>query len=440
MTLNTFRRAVVAYVVYAAIHVIFDSTLAGAQPADAMDLRQAVVHGSPASVAGWDRTVTIDGLKFDARDGLSFRASVPGSWNSHVPGWGDPSAGDRCVERPGFDNGCVLYTVWAVADIGGQLHAAGYIQMWKDRASTGAPLPSDWVNWGGDVRGIFGPELLNYRPKAGDRMGFFITAGNARLVGDSPRHERSNVVAVALPAGDSGEFEFGGAPQTDNKQVVEDAKRDLLAAGADLSGACGAFRITNLVAWRLRPAYGFLVKRGGNRAIVAADGSCKNGDNPGDGFATDYIIERATGFGFDILKDGGDANGPQWAGPETDAEMVARNRANFAEPFEWKFSGGPGPVDPPADAGLKARVEKLEADLAALAHEAETTDAELHGAIGQIVGKVNELIEGLNALRAVVDSLAADVTALKAKPIPVSCTAAIRTGAFNIPISCRLGQ
>jgi hypothetical protein len=40
-------------------------------------------------------------------------------------------------------------------------------------------------------------------------MGFFVTAGNARGVGEvTSVRERSNVVFVSLPAGDVGDFDF----------------------------------------------------------------------------------------------------------------------------------------------------------------------------------------------------------------------------------------
>ncbi len=121
--------------------------------------------------------------------------------------------------------------------------------------------------------------------------------------------------------------------QTD---VVAQAKADLQAHGVDLSGACGAVKITNLAAWRLRPQYGLLHKAGGNRAILKADGSCLTGEQSSDpeGYATDYVIDRATGFGFDLLGDGGGANNPQWAGPEDAPDMVSRNWANFREPLD----------------------------------------------------------------------------------------------------------
>jgi hypothetical protein len=176
---------------------------------DAIDLRQAVVHDSPADVADWPVTVRISRLTMRPGglqpDGLAFEtaAAIPDAWNYHVPGWGDP--GRTCPA-----DGCVLYTVWAVAKVRAHWHAAGFIQMWKGRPSTGAPILSDFhKNWA-YAHDRWG-DLNEYIPHEGDWMGFFLTAGNARHVGGATSvRERSNVVMVRLPAGDSGAIDFGG--------------------------------------------------------------------------------------------------------------------------------------------------------------------------------------------------------------------------------------
>jgi hypothetical protein len=110
------------------------------------------------------------------------------------------------VVPPGF-GGPLQYTVWAVVNIGGQWYTSGFIQMWRGRSSTGAPILSDFArNWAYDSR--WGP-MAGYQPHVGEQMGFFVSAGNARGTGNvSSVRERSNVVVVALPAGDSGVFTF----------------------------------------------------------------------------------------------------------------------------------------------------------------------------------------------------------------------------------------
>jgi hypothetical protein len=139
-------------------------------------------------------------------------------------------------------------------------------------------------------------------------------------------------------------------PGVDHTREVDAAKQQLVDAGVSLVGACGAMKITNLVAWNLRPHYGLLSKAGGFRAVLHADGSCESGGAQFDttrepGFATDYLIERATGHGYDTLSDGGGANGAHWQGPETDQVMVNRNFQNFSEPLD---PAGYFPQRPPA--------------------------------------------------------------------------------------------
>lgn len=134
---------------------------------------------------------------------------------------------------------------------------------------------------------------------------------------------------------------------------VARAKADLQAHGVSVAGACGAAKLTNLVVWRLRPAYGLLFKQGGNRAVLRADGSCLSGDESSEGgYATDYVIQRSTGGGFDLLGDGGGANNPQWAGPENDPATIARNFQNFREPIDPRgyyaeFTPTPAPTPAP---------------------------------------------------------------------------------------------
>lgn len=134
-----------------------------------------------------------------------------------------------------------------------------------------------------------------------------------------------------------------------NVQTVEQVKRELELIGANLVGACGAFRITNEVARRV--GFGLLRKAGGHRAVPLPGGACASGDEVIGagfaGFATDYIIDPATFFGYDILGDGGGANVPQWPDePETAPDMVARNRQNFASPLDLGSGVPVDPVDP----------------------------------------------------------------------------------------------
>jgi hypothetical protein len=157
---------------------------------DAIDLTQVAVYNSPADIAQWPVTATITRLDMSPSAGLSFEFTTKNSWPDYTP--------------PGWD-GSLQYTVWAVVRVNGRWYTSGYIQMWRGRASTGAPILSDFArNWAYDAR--WGP-MMGHQPQVGEQMGFFVSAGDARGVGGvTSRRERSNVILVNLPAGDSGSF------------------------------------------------------------------------------------------------------------------------------------------------------------------------------------------------------------------------------------------
>ncbi len=164
----------------------------GPAPNDAINLSSAGVYNSPGDIASWPATATITRLDMSSSAGLSFEFTTKQSWPDYTP--------------PGWD-GPIEYTVWAVVNVNGRWYTSGFIQMWRSRASTGAPILSDFArNWAYDSR--WGP-MMGYQPHAGEQMGFFVSAGNARGEGAvTSRRERSNVVSVALPAGDNGSFPF----------------------------------------------------------------------------------------------------------------------------------------------------------------------------------------------------------------------------------------
>lgn len=212
------------------------------------------------------------------------------------------------------------------------------------------------------------------------------------------------------------------------ESVVVAVKKQLVAQQVDLSGACGAFRITNEAA--KLTGYGLLKKAGGNRAVPQPDGTCLDSSQTTDpGYATDYLIQPGTWFGIDILGDGGGANVPQWGTPETDAEMVARNKNNFAAPIGASLPPVPLPppvvVPPASTVDLTPLLHRLDV-LEHLQADADRTAAALATRVDAVVAKLK-----------LTD---ASVAELQAKPVPTSCTAAINLGATRIPISCRLQQ
>ena len=116
-------------------------------------------------------------------------------------------------------------------NVNGHWYTSGFIQMWRDRASTGAPILTDFArNWAYDAR--WGP-MNHYQPHVGELMGFFVSAGDARNWGSvTSVRERSNVVAVNLPANDTGVFTFPDRPVTRTLLAGDfnvDTKPDLIA-------------------------------------------------------------------------------------------------------------------------------------------------------------------------------------------------------------------
>ena len=164
----------------------------GPAPNDALNLGLAAVYNSPPDIASWPATSTITSMTMSGSAGLSFGFTTQNSWPDVVP--------------PGF-SGPLQYTVWAVVNVNGQWYTSGFIQMWRGRASTGAPIIQEFAqNWAYDGR--WGP-MNGHHPQPGEQMGFFLSAGNAR--GESAVssvRERTNVIVVSLPAGDSGVFNF----------------------------------------------------------------------------------------------------------------------------------------------------------------------------------------------------------------------------------------
>lgn len=174
---------------------------------DAIDLSRAVVWNSPADVASWPATTRVESLTMSPASapepGLALNFSGRSRWPNYTP--------------PGWD-GPIQYTIWAGVRINGVWHVSGFIQMWRDRPATGAPILTRGpgcstnnfaCNWAYDGR--WGA-MNGYQPSAGEAMIFFATAGNARGVRTvTSVRERTNVVMVNLPANDTGTFTFSGS-------------------------------------------------------------------------------------------------------------------------------------------------------------------------------------------------------------------------------------
>lgn len=139
----------------------------------------------------------------------------------------------------------------------------------------------------------------------------------------------------------------------DHTETVATAKADLERAGVPLTGPCGAFRIVQLAAWRLRASgAGLLTKNSGNNC---------------EGFAVD-IIAYGDGSIFDVLGDGGGENKPQ----SIEQEPVDPTRYHAAflgallqavvegnSPPPQPPPPSPMPVPPDAAVSLLASLERI---------------------------------------------------------------------------------
>lgn len=165
---------------------------------DALDLHTVAMPHSPP-VADWAQTLKITQLDMDPRAGiaLTFDQAVPDRW--------------KWFSNPAEPADNFQFTVWACVQ---RTYCAGFVQMWAGRSMTDGSLPailSGYPNWWGDARHLW-DSMSDYRPSPGDEVDFLVTAGNGRLRSDvTSVAERSNVVSIRLPAGDSGHFVFGAA-------------------------------------------------------------------------------------------------------------------------------------------------------------------------------------------------------------------------------------
>ena len=157
---------------------------------DQIDMNQVTVYNSPRDVASWAVTTRITRVTMRPSNGVSI--DFNNNWPDFTP--------------PGW-SGTIQYTVWAVVQVNGHWYTSGFIEMWRGRDGTGAPILSEFArNWAYDSR--WGP-MAGHQPQVGEQMGFFVTAGDARgFSGVTSVRERSNVVIVSLPAGDNGSFGF----------------------------------------------------------------------------------------------------------------------------------------------------------------------------------------------------------------------------------------
>lgn len=174
---------------------------------DVIPVGAVVWHGGAADLASWPATFSLTHVELQAASdiGFSFQFSPDRCPNTFVPP--TPVSGVPWT-------GPIKYTVFAGFNLNGQIHLGGFVQMWPDRRSTGAPILTDnnWArNWAYDTR--WG-QLSGVVPAPGQTLYLMLACGNGRAgqVPETAVRERSNIIAIRLPEGGSGAWDFPLAP------------------------------------------------------------------------------------------------------------------------------------------------------------------------------------------------------------------------------------
>jgi hypothetical protein len=167
-------------------------------PSDITFIAGPNIGAWPATAQITRIAIRLDGVEVDftRRDG-------PSRWpDVRTPGW----------------TGDLQYSLGMCLRIDGRWFASAPIETWHGNNVTGGPIQSTNVdgsgigqipkNWFYDGR--WAP-MNGYQPKAGESIGLFVCAGDARN-GFSPLQERSNIALVRLPAdGETATFTWTGA-------------------------------------------------------------------------------------------------------------------------------------------------------------------------------------------------------------------------------------
>src|SRR5262245_41224705 len=142
--------------------------------ADAIDLSTVQILQSP-NVHDWPVTTALTRLEFRPNNVIVdfTKKDGPDRWPAAVtPGWGGPLQYTTCVVLVPQELTC------------------GCIQLWHGRDGVGGPFSKAAQDWYFRVG-----QMASIQPQPGQQVGFFVTAGDARLRSDPTSvHERSNVV------------------------------------------------------------------------------------------------------------------------------------------------------------------------------------------------------------------------------------------------------
>lgn len=398
--MKTLLRALVVYAGIALAQTFYSSTLALAQ-ADASQIPLALVQvvGSDPAILTLKPTATFESFSL-VPGTMTIRTSGTEAWPAvAIEAGGEPAQAG---------------TLWVFLKIDGQWYATGAERLRPSQLNGGKPeadapgaigtlIGEGWLY----DAGRWGP-MAGYNPDPGETVGLMVVAGSTRSDNNTPLKARTNIIAVEWPGlAGAAPVPFAAPEEDPHLRAIRDIKAALVAKGTDLSGPCGAFEITKRVAWALKgEGAGVLSKPSGNNC---------------DGFATDIIL-YPDGRAFDILTDGGGANGPTW------------NAIEPIDPTRYRAATDPGdgppviipPSIPPVDlTPLLARLLDLESAVT-------TLRAQMVAAAGQ-ADATAQSVNSFEARLAAAEAAIARIDAyLATRPIPTKCRASV----LGIPVSC----
>lgn len=180
------------------------------------DLDSVLIVGGSPDVHSWTPSAKITSIEFRP-DNFLIHFDAEDRWpNVIYPGWTGP----------------LQFTLWVILSNAGQWFTTGCIQFWKGREGVGGPFSKGAEDWWFRCK-----EMKTVQPRAGDEVGFMVTAGNQRLRDQHEIAERSKAVYLTIPTLDTGLFtNFNSAapsppfifptpnptpnPTTDNQQDI----------------------------------------------------------------------------------------------------------------------------------------------------------------------------------------------------------------------------
>jgi len=188
------------------------------------------INGSSPDVSTRPETSAITSVEFTPKS-VYIRHTAEAYWPEPIP--------------PGWTGG-VQYTSWVIVNVGGTWYTCGCLEFWK--TAPGDPYSGSWK---GDAPAPFSKAAADWwyhaspqntrQPPAGETIGIFVTAGSQRMKDVTDPHciERSNIVWLEVPPGDSGMFTFDATPTPPEPEPIPPSPSgytldDVMVAIADL--------------------------------------------------------------------------------------------------------------------------------------------------------------------------------------------------------------